>query len=269
MKIWILGKNGLLGKALVKECQNRHLDFVATSQDQVDITELKQLTEFGEKQEITHIINCAAYTAVDLAEKEQDIAYRINAEGPENLGIVGRKLATRVLHISTDYVFDGENDQPYNENDICEPLNVYGMSKWVGENRLLNQLSTSCVVRTSWLFGKGGKNFISTILSKKNEQIRAVSDQKSRLTYVDDLVEALLKLLCHSGVYHFANSGEVSRFEIASAICENVTAVSSREFILPAKRPNYSVLATNKIESVLGKAPRTWKEAICHMLNES
>jgi dTDP-4-dehydrorhamnose reductase len=276
MKIWILGKDGLLGKELISKCREKRIPFVATSRQEADITDLKQLLQFAENKEITHIVNCAAYTNVDEAENHPENAYRINSDGPENLGIVARKLGLKLVHISTDYVFNGENEEPYKESDDCSPVGIYAHSKWLGENRLLAQFPTACIIRTSWLFGKGGKNFISSILShlKEKEELRIVSDQRGRPTFVRDLAENILALLCHSGIFHFANSGAYSRFELAQAVkaeadsrgiivaCRSILPVSSNDFPTRARRPASSVLCTQKIEKLLGKAPRTWEEIL-------
>ena len=276
MKIWILGRDGLLGKELARQCDDQKIAKVATNREEADITDFKKLTQVAEKEKVTHIVNCAAYTDVDKAESQPEIAYQVNADGPEHLAIVARQCGARLIHISTDYVFDGQKRQPYGESDACKPTGVYAHSKWVGENRLLEHFPSACILRTSWLFGKGGKNFISSLLSRfaTNEEVRVVTDQTGRPTYCRDLAEAVLSLLCHSGIYHFANRGEASRFRIAEELlkkaqergikmaCRTLIPVLSKEFPTPAPRPAYSVLATEKIERVLGKPPRPWTDVV-------
>lgn len=279
MKLWILGKKGLLGSTLHALCQTKKISSIATSREEADISHLEHLKRFldhSEAKEITHIINCAAYTDVDRAEKEKEIAYQVNALGPENIGLVAQKIGAKVVHISTDYVFDGSLGRPYTETDQCFPLSVYGKTKWEGENNLLAISPSACIIRVSWLFGNGGKNFISSVLQKlKTESsLSVVSDQRGRATFTPDLAEVILELLCHSGIYHFANQGEVSRFDIAKNIyekakalaipmaCQNLSPTPSHTFPTPAKRPSYSVLNTKKIETLLGESPRSWETAL-------
>lgn len=283
MKLWILGKNGLVGKAMEAACKKKSLRYVATTHLEVDITKLEALRCFAEKERITHIVNCAAYTLVDEAEVHPELAYRANADGPENLGNLARHLGIRVVHLSTDYVFDGQKMTSYSETDPCRPLSVYGHSKWLGEQRLLAQLPTACIVRTAWVFGKGGKNFFSTLLPllQEKRELQVISDQKSSPTYSFDLAQAILALLCHSGIFHFANRGACSRFEMAEFVkqeaekrgiplaCQQLLPLKVSEVHLAAPRPFYSSLCTKKIETVLGQAPRTWQEAMREFLHET
>lgn len=279
MKLWIIGAKGMLGSTLRSLCQERLIENVATAHNQVDIARLEQIKKFSHSKEaegITHIVNCAAYTDVDRAEKEADIAHAVNALGPENVGTIATELKIPVIHISTDYVFPGKSDRPYTEADPCQPISVYGKTKWEGENNLLDVCPSACIIRSSWLFGKRGKNFISSILDKmkKEKELRIVSDQKGRPTFARDLSEAILSMLCHTGIYHFANEGEVSRFQMAESmlfhaldlkipiLCRSLVPVTSDIFPSLAKRPAYSVLCTDKISSVLGDPPRHWESAL-------
>ena len=264
MILWIAGCNGLVGSALRKN----HPQALATSHTEVDISSSEQVKKFVDTCAITHIINCAAYTNVDQAEKEPHLAHATNAVGPENLGRVAAQNKIHLLHISTDYVFDGKKQAPYTETDPCSPINVYGKTKYEGEQRLLATHPDACIVRTSWVFGPGGKTFVSTLLEKQSP-ISVVSDQVNRLTYVFDLAKALVFLLPHSGIFHFANRGATSRYEIAKKLLPHkiVTPVSSSTFFHAAPRPLYSVLDTTKIEK-LGLQPRPWQEAIEEFLHE-
>ena len=182
----------------------------------------------------------------------------------------------RLVHLSTDYVFDAKGPTLLQENEVCTPASVYAKTKYEGEIRLLEQFPHACIIRTSWVFGKGGKNFVSSLWEKlhKEEKLTVVTDQQSRLTYAQDLAEAILSLLCHEGIYHFANQGVVSRFEIAnhmktllqekgtSLACREIAPVSKTIFQTVAARPQFSALDTQKIERVLGNAPRSWQEAL-------
>lgn len=272
MKIWILGAGGQLGRAVMEVCSKEHIPFIASTRSEVDITNLEQLKVAGEAIEPTHIINCAAYTDVDGAEKNHAGAFAVNALGAENMGIIGREQGIKVVHVSTDYVFGGDKETPYVETDRANPLGIYGKSKYEGELRLLDQLGSACIVRTSWVFGHRGKNFISQVLSmlQKQDHIQAVDDQINRATYNRDLAKALLDLSCHSGVFHFANGEPLSRYQIVQDFyslaqkrnlpvkCQKISPIAS----IPSFRPKYSVLDTKKVELVLGRKPRVWETVL-------
>lgn len=276
MKIWIIGARGQLGRALIDRCSALGISFIATTRKDADITDLDALQKIAEKSKCTHIINCAAYTNVDLAEQENEKAYLANATGPENMAITARDHGMRLVHVSTDYVFGGEKSEPYTEQDKPNPLGVYGKSKWEGEQRVLDFFPTACIVRTSWIFGHEGKNFISSLLTKMKgeEDIRVVEDQINRATYVRDLAGALLDISCHSGIYHFANEKHLSRFQIAKDFyeeaqkrkvplkCQTIIPISHKEFSSPSPRPQFSVLDTRKITATLGRKPRMWKTVL-------
>lgn len=275
-RIWICGASGMLGSHFKRLLIERKIPFIANDSKQVDITQLDSVSDFVRVQKISHIVNCAAYTQVDKAEDEQKQAYMINAVGPHHLGIAARKYGARVLHFSTDYVFDGKGRVPYGENHSCSPVSAYGMSKLAGEIKLLDEHIHSCVIRTSWLFGIPGKNFVETMLRLMNEKehLRVVCDQIGRPTYCQDLAEVSLQLLDEEGIFHFANAFETSWFQFAKEIhrqakelhfplkVKTVEPISSDEYPTIAKRPAYSSLNTKKVEEVLGKAPRPWQEAL-------
>ncbi len=275
-KIWICGASGMLGSHFQRLLTKRMIDFVANDYQEIDITNLDIVSEFVRKQKITHIINCAAYTHVDKAEVEQKEAYLVNAIGPHYLGIAGRRHGARVMHFSTDYVFDGKGRTPYTEEHYCTPIGAYGMSKLAGEVKLLDEYHHACVIRTSWLFGLPGKNFVETMLRlmSEREQLRVVADQIGRPTYCLDLAEAALDLLDEEGIYHFANAFETSWYQFAKEIHRQaqelefplkvkvIEPIPTREYPTPAKRPSYSTLSTRKIEQQLGRIPRPWQEAL-------
>lgn len=285
MKLWITGSQGMVGKTLSHLCQERQLPTLCTTHQTLDISQLDQVQKFARlaaAQGVTHILNCAAFTDVDRAEKEADLAFLVNARGPENLGLAAKELGLKVIHLSTDYVFDGLASSPYSEEGETSPLNVYGKTKLEGEKMLLKVAPESCIIRTSWVFGKGGKNFISSLLQhmKTKFQMEVVADQKGRPTYVNDLASAILSLLPQKGVFHFANEKASSRFEIAERIlhflqtnqipvaCQLLLPVPSTTFPTPAKRPKYSVLKTDKITAVLGKPPRPWEACLKEFFHE-
>ncbi len=276
MKILILGAGGQLAKALIDYCCVKHIRFKACRRHDLDITDLEQLKREIEKGHYTHIVNCAAFTDVDEAEKISHQAYAVNGEGPENLGMVARENGIAVVHVSTDYVFDGEKQTPYSEEDRPNPLGVYGKSKWEGEQRLLEQLPTATIIRTSWVFGRMGKNFISCILEKLHvlEEIQAVDDQINRATYNRDLAKVLIDLSCHSGIFHFANETALSRYQIVQDFyqiakerklpikCQKISPISLESFASLSPRPKSSVLDTQKVTGVLGRKPRLWETVL-------
>lgn len=276
-KIWICGALGMLGSHFKRSLEKDPLiSFVATDYQEIDITQLEQVSEFVRMQQITHILNCAAYTQVDRAEEEEKQAYIVNAIGPHNLSIASRRHGARLIHFSTDYVFDGEHRKPYTEQTSCNPIGAYGRSKLAGEIKILNEYEEVCIIRTSWLFGFPGINFVSKMLQLMYERdtIAVVSDQVGRPTYCGDLVHATLNLLEEKGIYHFANASETSWYLFAEEILKQakqlgyplktkiIEPVSSANYKTNAKRPFYSTLNTSKIEKKLPKSLRTWKEAL-------
>lgn len=279
-KIWISGANGMLGSHITRLLKQRNIPFIANGRKEVDITHLDTVSDYVRVQKISHIINCAAYTNVDQAETEQKQAYEVNACGAHYLGIAARRHGARILHFSTDYVFDGKSRFPYVEDDILSPIGAYGISKMVGEVKLLDELSRVCVMRTSWLFGWPGKNFVDTILRliAEKEELKVVADQIGRPTYCQDLAEAALELLDEEGVFHFANTSETSWHKFAQEIHKQAKAldfpvkahtihpITTSEYPTAAKRPAYSTLNTDKIVNRLGKPIRSWNEALTDYL---
>ncbi len=275
-KIWVCGASGMLGSHFSRILTRRKVAFVANDYQQVDITRLEDVSEFVCREKVTHIINCAAYTAVDQAEHEQAQAYLINAMGPANLGKVGKRYGASVVHFSTDYVFDGKATFPYKEDHPCSPLGAYGLSKWAGEIKLLDEHPYACIIRTSWLYGLPGKNFVETMLRlmKEKEFLRVVADQMGKPTYCQDLAEAALEISEESGIFHFANAFETNWYLFAKEIyqqanqlgyslkVQKIEPITTQEYPTPACRPNYSTLSTKKIEQLLRQPPRPWQEAL-------
>jgi dTDP-4-dehydrorhamnose reductase len=280
-KIWIAGASGMLGSHFKRLLKEKKIPFTANDYQQVDITNLDAVSDFIRLEKISHIINCAAYTQVDHAEVDLKRAYEINALGPHCLGVASRRHHARVIHFSTDYVFDGKGKKPYSEEDLCSPISAYGMSKLAGEIKLLDELEESCIIRTSWLFGFPGKNFVDTMLRlmKEKEELKIVSDQIGRPTYCEDLAQTTIDFLLDAkGIYHFANADETSWYEFAKEIhhqmnllgfdlkTKKIEGITTKEYPTPAQRPTYSTLSTKKIEQSFGTTPRPWKEALADYL---
>lgn len=280
MKLWIVGNKGLLASHLYKKCRTLGIEAVSTSRGELDIARA-DLMDFVEKQRPSHIVNCAAFTHVDRAEEQREEAFLVNALGPERIGKAARSVGAKVIHISTDYVFSGDKKSPYLEVDPPDPKGVYGQTKWEGERRLLEMMPEACVIRTSWVYGKGGENFFSRCLGflQQNRELAVVDDQMSRVTYVSDLVEAILGLIEAQGIFHFANEGVVSRFAVAqelrrmALLCKMNVSDSIRPILLQevqaaAPRPLYSALDTGKWEHWSGQKPRSWQETFQEYIHE-
>jgi dTDP-4-dehydrorhamnose reductase len=276
MRVWVTGADGMLGSALIQSCLRKEIDVIGTSREETNIIQLDQLSTKVAQIRPTHIVNCAAYTDVDGAEKEPEMAFAVNADGAANAARVARDCGARLIHISTDYVFNGTGTQPYAEEDPCAPSNQYGRSKWEGEKRVLEIFPNACIVRTSWLFGAKGKNFISSLMSwfQQKEELQVVFDQRGKPTYCYDLANAVLTLLEARGIIHFANEGERSRYQIALDLmeaskekgiqlrCQRIIPVPSSKFPTSAVRPAYSVLNTNKYFHLTNIKPRPWGEIL-------
>lgn len=277
MKLWITGANGLLGKAVQRICKKKGIDCVISSKEDVDISSADQVFRFTKTFHPTHIVNCAALAHVDLAEKNPDAAFQVNALGPENLGKTAHSMGIPIVHISTEYIFNGNlSDTPFNENDTPCPVGVYATTKYEGERRLLEECPTACIIRASWLFGGNGKTFLSSLFErmKTEKTFHIAADQKGRATYVDDLIQAIFSLFGHSGIFHYANQGEASRYEIALAIketalehkipicCDTIMPTEVNAYAQLSKRPYHCILDTAKFEHLFQAPIRSWKEAV-------
>ena len=281
MKIWLIGSSGLLGKNICRLLLKEKYDYCITSSQEVDISSFFQVESFFIKEKnITHIINCAAYTFVDEAEKEKEKAFLVNAIGPKNLGIISRKYDVKIIHFSTDYVFDGEKKDLYLEEDFCLPCNIYGVTKHEGEKALLTYGKKILIIRTSWLFGSLGEGFVSKMidLMKNKSKIKVINDQYGLPSSCKDLAEVALKIISYEGIFHFANSGMTTWYLFANRIyeeainlgfllnCNEIIPVTTDAFSSIAKRPYYSVLNTEKIENILCEKIRPWKEPLKEVL---
>ena len=278
---WLVtGGSGQLGIALSKELDKHGIAFDAWSSKDLDITQSSKVIETIEKSPYSVIINCAAWTDVDGAESNELDAAKVNSDGPENLAIAAKLCNSKLIHVSTDYVFSGDNQSPWQITDEVNPQSAYGRTKAQGENRVLATFSkNSFIVRTAWLYSPWGKNFAKTMtkLAVKGEgEVRVVNDQVGQPTLVMDFARQLVELgLSNSpaGIYHGTNSGQATWYEFAQEIFKHAQAdigrvipVSSSDYIRPAKRPSYSVLSHDAWVKTSVKPMRDWRIALAEAM---
>lgn len=281
MVVLVTGSSGQLGQALKSvEMQFPAIQFQFFSSSELDITNLEQCKSVFQSIKPNFCINAAAYTAVDKAESEPEKARLINVEGPRNLAQVCKEYDAVLLHISTDFIFDGTATKPYTEEDIPNPKGVYGQTKLDGEKAIQNILEKYFIIRTSWVYSEFGNNFMKTMLrlgSEKNS-LSVVNDQIGTPTNAVDLAKALLNivLICHAervstshfGIYNYSNEGQCSWFDFAKKIFEinkitiDLHPIPTTSFPTPAKRPAYSVLDKSKIKTVFGVDVSNWEESL-------
>lgn len=274
----ITGANGQLGRSLKDILGDNAL---YTDAAELDITDEQAVLEFGDRHDFSAIINCAAYTNVDKAEQEAELARRINAAGPANLAKLAAKKEVPLLHISTDYVFDGSANAPISESAATGPLGVYGRTKLEGENNVLTYAGTAVILRTAWLYSEYGKNFLKTMLAlgKEKTEIRVVADQFGTPTYAAHLAQAALRILPAvkpgtKEIYHFTNEGTATWYDFAHCILTQAHAacrvrpILTRDYPTPAKRPAFSVLDKNKIKRDFGLDLPHWTKGVEECLSK-
>jgi dTDP-4-dehydrorhamnose reductase len=279
MKILVTGSQGQLGQDIVNQCKIRNIEYEATNSKTLDITDQKSVYETVKKYNPDIIFNCAAYNAVDLAEEQWRKAFSVNGLGVKHLALAANEYGSVLVHYSTDYVFDGQNNRPYTVVDAPHPISRYGESKLYGENVVRDLCHRYFLIRVSWLFGKGNANFVSKVLdwSRERTEIRIVDDQISSPTYTVDLAKATLDLVSTRsfGLYHITNTGACSRYEWARYILEKagwtgrLLRAKSSEFKTPAHRPAYSVLDNFGTLETLGYPLPTWQDATSRYLREA
>jgi len=283
--IWLVGNRGMLGTEVEKLLRQHDLPYISSDKE-VDITDQDQLKQFVFDKPISWIINCSAYTAVDKAEDEPELAFRINADGPRNLAGIALNKGAKLIHISTDYVYDGTKEGKYVETDTPHPLGVYGASKYQGEIYIQNLLKEHFIVRTSWLYGKHGNNFVYTMLRlfRERDEVLVVGDQWGAPTYAPDLAGTLLEIVRLNsdayGIYHFTNEGTVSWFDFACEICSlaqkkklltkdvQIKRIATEDYPTRAHRPHNSCLSKEKIRSTLNLMLRPWQMRLQAFLAE-
>jgi dTDP-4-dehydrorhamnose reductase len=261
IKTLIIGANGMLGSDLCKVFP----ESVMITHKELDITNRDQVMETIQKIKPTFVLNAAAYTNVDDCEENQELAFQVNGYGPGHIAEACSIVGAGLVHFSTDYIFDGTK-KSYIESDIPNPINVYGHSKLIGENKIIENIDDYRIIRISWLFGIHGKNFIETMLrlSREMDIVKVVNDQFGKPTYTLDLAKKVKEIIkLDPGIYHITNDGICSWYEFASTIIDNTVPCSSEEFPRKAKRPRYSVLVNTKTKQM-----RHWKEALKDYLKE-
>lgn len=287
-KVLICGSSGQLGSKL-SEVLSKNFELILTDREQLDITDSKKVKAFVSKISPDVIVNCAAYTAVDKAEEEKEVCYKINVEGASNLARAAAKIGSVAIYISTDYVFDGKKNSPYEEMDRTHPLSIYGRSKLEGEEAT-QECPKHYIIRTAWLFGETPEqrnlNFVEKMLelSASRKELKVVDDQIGSPTYTGDLSEAIKLLISPAprslpaapyGVFHFSGDGEASWFDFAKEIFRQtdrkveLLPVKSGAFPSKAKRPSYSYLDKSKFERLLNRKVRPWQEMLSSYLQEA
>lgn len=278
MKILLTGSNGQLGHDFKKIFNKKNIEYIATDYKELDITNDEDLNKFFQENEgITHVINCAAYNDVDKAETDKKV-WLLNAEAPKKLAEFSKKIGAIFVTYTTDFVFDGEKNSPYTEDDKTNGISEYGKSKAQGEKDVLEAYDRSFVIRTSWVFGIANNNFNKQVInwSKSRNELNIVDDQVSVPTYSMDLAEFSWKLIQTEkfGLYHITNDGIASKYDQAKYVLEKLGwkgtlgRAKTADFNLPAKRPAYSKLDSSKVEKLLGEKIPTWQSGIDRFLEE-
>lgn len=285
MRILITGSNGQVGFCLVKLLEKKEWDFLALDKSQLDITNLQAVEQTILAYKPDVVINAAAYTAVDKAESELENAYKINSDGVKNLAAASNKINAAIFHISTDYVFSGDASESYSEIDLVAPQGIYGLSKLKGEQEVTSENPKHIILRTAWVFGEHGNNFVKTMirLGQVKDKLAIVSDQWGGPTYAGDIAEALLEIASQYGrsdsiswgIYHYSGFPHTNWYEFARAIFKEVeaqkvysnktpelSAITTKEYPTPAKRPANSRLNCDKIEKNFGIKHSDWKSAL-------
>jgi dTDP-4-dehydrorhamnose reductase len=268
-KCLLFGSRGMIGSALAKSIPEPAL--TAFSHRELDITDYLAVEKVFVKTKPNVVLNAAAFTRVDDCEKFQEPAFVVNAQAPGHLAALCKKYNSLLVHFSTDYIFDGNASEPYIEDHPANPINYYGTTKWEGDKKILSSGCSFLMIRTSWIFGKNGENFVTKLLKRAlaGAPLKAPQDQTGRPTYAEDVADAVLKLLVQKaeGIFHFANSGLCSRLEQARTILKlyglnnPVEAATNESLSLPAKRPHYSVLDISYFTKKTGVVPRTWQQS--------
>lgn len=280
MKTLVLGASGQLGHCLAKVAAEKNFTAIVFPDEQsANILNALQLDKLFSEHQPTHVINCAAYTAVDKAEDDVEIARKVNAEGAVNIAKACAAHQATLIHISTDFVFEGKQTGVLTETDVAEPINVYGLTKLEGEQQLAAVLPAHFILRTSWLYSEFGNNFVKTMLrlGKERESLGVIVDQVGSPTYAIDLAGAILDIISSGseayGIYHYSNEGVTSWYDFAKAIFDisgtsvQVNPVKTSEYVTRAVRPPYSVMDKSKIKGTFGLEIPYWRDSLVQCLN--
>ncbi len=286
--IWLVGNKGMLGTELSRVIESRGSECVGTDRE-VDVTNEETVRSFARELDrkggLDWIVNCAAYTAVDKAEDDRELCERLNVRAPGILALIANEVGASFLHISTDYVFNGDGDRPYREDDDTDPTGYYGLTKRDGERIALAANPRTLIIRTAWLYGQYGNNFVKTMIRLMGEKdaIKVVNDQRGSPTWAFDLAETIATVIDADpavpyGIYHFSNNGDITWFDFAREIYRlgrekgiiqracDVIPCTSAEYPSKVRRPPYSVLDKRKIESALGVSIPSWQESLSKYL---
>ena len=288
MRILVTGKNGQLGKSLHKLVSEKKYDneFIFVGREELDLSNNNSIINyFDNHDKFDIIINCAAYTAVDKAEEEVKLANQINYLAVRQLAEIAKAQKAKLIHISTDYVFDGESNKSYTEADETNPINVYGKTKLAGEKALQAiMLTNAIIIRTSWVYSEYGNNFVKTMLNlgKERDELNVVSDQIGSPTYATDLAETILKIIDNKNyqdkeqsteIYHYSNEGEISWYDFTKEIFKlakidcKVSPITTEQYPTPAKRPKSTLMDKGKIVEKFSIKTPYWKETLCSCIN--
>lgn len=289
--VWIIGCNGMLGTQICRTLDENKIEYAGTDCD-VSILDFQALEGFASGKKISFIVNCAAYTAVDKAESDEDFARKLNAEGPRNIARLAKKLGVPFIHISTDYVFDGTSSSPISEDTPVKPIGVYGVTKAEGEKAIAEETEDFYILRTAWLYGWSGKNFVYTMIRAMNgrDSVKVVADQKGTPTNCVTLASVILKIIenrlagknVSNGIYHVTDLGETTWFDFTKEIFAQgfeaglvvnknclINPCTTEEYPTPARRPAYSVLDKSKIQKTLGIKLPEWEESLKIFINST
>ena len=279
-QILVIGSEGQLGSEIKDRCKKvDYAQFSFTSLETLDVTNAEDLTKTIKAVNYSYIINCTAYTAVDKAESEKDLAIKINTTAVEKIGEAAQAINAKVIHVSTDYVFNGTNHFPYKEDAATAPQSVYGATKLSGEKHLMESNPNSIIIRTSWLYSANGNNFVKTMirLGQEREELGVIFDQIGTPTYAGDLADAILHIIESDmsksipfvpGIYHYSNEGVASWYDFTLAILEKmniscrVKPIETKDYPTPAPRPHYSVLNKAKIKETYNLAIPYWRDSL-------
>lgn len=285
--IWLIGNRGMLGYDVERLLKDENLKYWASGEE-VDITDYKALEKFGKDKKVEWVVNCSGYTQVDEAEKDAKKAFKVNQDGVRNIALFCLNRKAKLIHISTDYIFDGmkSNREYYTEQDKPNPLGIYGKSKLVGEYEIKNIFNDYFIIRTAWLYGVNGRSFVQTMLKlfKEKDLVKVVDDQWGTPTYTGDLAEAIIRITNSNsdkfGVYHFTNEGKTTWYRFAGEIYRQakslglidkdkevkIIPVRTEEYPTAAERPKNSILSKEKIRQTFNLEIRSWIDALKEFL---